>query len=27
MSVTTVPDRELANRLAVDRMMSADPVL
>jgi hypothetical protein len=27
MSVTTIPDRELANRLAVDRMMSADPVL
>ncbi|MEA2178711.1 MAG: hypothetical protein QOG77_2008, partial [Solirubrobacteraceae bacterium] len=27
MSVSTVPDRELANRLAVDRMMSADPVL
>jgi hypothetical protein len=27
MSVTTLPDRERANRLAVDRMLSADPVL
>lgn len=27
MSVTTVPDREQANRLAVERMTDADPVL
>jgi hypothetical protein len=27
MSVTTVPDREQANELAVERMISADPVL
>jgi hypothetical protein len=27
MSVTTVPDREQANRLAVERMTSAEPVL